>query len=555
MKKYLFSLIILLSFISIKPNAQDLSLDFLQGGFQQITGIEQVGDSRIFVLQQNGLIRVWDDSIYTFLDVSDSISTGGERGLLGLAFHPNFSTNGFLFVNYTDPSGDTKVERYNLMEADQMRADPSSGVELLSINQPFSNHNGGDLNFGADGYLYIATGDGGSGGDPQNNSQNTTNLLGKILRIDVNNGNPYSIPADNPFVNDNNVEDEIWSLGLRNPWRFAFDSETNDMWIADVGQNAWEEVSFQPAGSPGGENYGWRCYEGDVEFNTNGCGPISEYTFPIFVYPHNSSGGFSITGGEVYRGNSYPNFLGKYLFADFSTGNFWSAQITDNFVADTSVEFLGNMGISPSAFGTDANGEMLVADYGGTLFRIIDDSQLPLQITSFDLIQNQNTVLLKWTSVAEYEVDHYLPQWSENGIDFSDLGKVEKTHSGNEQSHYTFNSLAKDGINFYRIKQINKDGSADFTEIKSLRIELGNDMIIIPNPVGETAWIRNIPKDIRSVRLTIYNSQQKIIVEKSVSVDNSSISLDEIISNLTTGFYYVELNGTGFRSTVPLVKM
>ena len=555
MKKYLFSLIILLSFISIKPNAQDLSLDFLQGGFQQITGIEQVGDSRIFVLQQNGLIRVWDDSIYTFLDVSDSISTGGERGLLGLAFHPNFSTNGFLFVNYTDPSGDTKVERYNLMEADQMRADPSSGVELLSINQPFSNHNGGDLNFGADGYLYIATGDGGSGGDPQNNSQNTTNLLGKILRIDVNNGNPYSIPADNPFVNDNNVEDEIWSLGLRNPWRFAFDSETNDMWIADVGQNAWEEVSFQPAGSPGGENYGWRCYEGDVEFNTNGCGPISEYTFPIFVYPHNSSGGFSITGGEVYRGNSYPNFLGKYLFADFSTGNFWSAQITDNFVADTSVEFLGNMGISPSAFGTDANGEMLVADYGGTLFRIIDDSQLPLQITSFDLIQNQNTVLLKWTSVAEYEVDHYLPQWSENGIDFSDLGKVEKTHSGNEQSHYTFNSLAKDGINFYRIKQINKDGSADFTEIKSLRIELGNDMIIIPNPVGETAWIRNIPKDIRSVRLTIYNSQQKIIVEKSVRVDNSSLSLDEIISNLTTGFYYVELNGTGFRSTVPLVKM
>lgn len=201
--------------------------------------------------------------------------------------------------------------------------DPDSEVILLTANQPFANHNGGDVHFGPDGYLYTGLGDGGSGGDPQNYSQTPTSLLGKMLRIDVNSGTPYAIPPTNPFVGSTAVANEIWALGLRNPWRFSFDRLTGDLWIGDVGQNEWEEVDFQPASSAGGENYGWRCYEGNAPYNTTGCGAVGNYVAPVAVYANTSSLGCSITGGYVYRGSQYPDLYGYYLYTDYCSGRIW----------------------------------------------------------------------------------------------------------------------------------------------------------------------------------------------------------------------------------------
>jgi glucose/arabinose dehydrogenase len=230
-----------------------------------------------------------------------------------VAFHPNYVGNGFFYVSYTDAAGDSVIARYSV-SADPNRADLASGVILLTITQPFSNHNGGQLQFGPDGYLYISIGDGGSGGDPQNNGQNLGNLLGKILRIDVASGFPFAVPADNPFVGVGGAREEIWSYGLRNPWRFSFDRLTGDLFIGDVGQSSWEEVDFQPAGSAGGENYGWRLMEGSSCFNPSTDCNNGTLTLPIREYDHTV--GCSVTGGYRYRGSANFDLEGFYFYGD-----------------------------------------------------------------------------------------------------------------------------------------------------------------------------------------------------------------------------------------------
>ena len=299
-----------------------------------------------------------------FLNIDPIVGSGGnEQGLLGLAFHPNYASNGYFYVNYTNNSGDTRVSRFSVT-ANPDVADPSSELVIYAFNQDFSNHNGGDLSFGpADGFLYIGTGDGGSGGDPNNRAQNPLNAQGKMIRIDVDNpalGSNYGIPATNPFVGDNTVLPEIWALGLRNPWRFSFDRLTHDMYIGDVGQGAWEEIDFQPASSAGGENYGWRCYEGNNSFNTSGCGPVGNYTFPIHEYESNFPEGCSITGGYVYRGSTYPNLYGKYIYVDYCAGNFWYLEPDGN--GGWNNVFLTNeANFEFSTFGEDQDGELYVA--------------------------------------------------------------------------------------------------------------------------------------------------------------------------------------------------
>ncbi|TAE46171.1 MAG: hypothetical protein EAZ89_20620, partial [Bacteroidetes bacterium] len=245
-----------------------LALAPLATGLNRPVDIASAGDSRLFVVEQRGTIQIInaDGTMLTtpFLDIDARVnSTGNEQGLLGLVFHPNYALNGYFFVNYTrSPSGYTRVSRFQTTAANPNIADPNSELVLLEIEQPYENHNAGDLAFGPDGYLYIPMGDGGSGGDPGNRAQNGLTLLGKMIRIDVNAGFPYTIPPSNPFLNDPGVRDEVWSIGLRNPWRFSFDRLTGDMWIADVGQGIYEEINVEPAGSAGGLNYGWRCYEG-----------------------------------------------------------------------------------------------------------------------------------------------------------------------------------------------------------------------------------------------------------------------------------------------------
>jgi glucose/arabinose dehydrogenase len=329
---------------------------------------------RLFVVEQAG--RIWivdlaDDSVTStpFLDIRSRIAAGGERGLLGLAFHPGYAENGHFFVSYTrSGDGDSVVARYTVSPSDPARADAASERVLLVIDQPFANHNGGQIAFGPlDGYLYLATGDGGSGGDPGNRAQDPNQLLGKILRIDVDGGDPYSIPPSNPFAGDDGVRDEIWALGLRNPWRFAFDRETGDMIVADVGQGAWEEINFQSAAWAGGANYEWRVREGNHPYSaTTAFGPGTRVP-PVLEYPHAGSGftGCSVTGGRLYRGCSMPDLHGTYFFADYCAGWIRSLAFDGGVVrdlrdrtAELNANLAGGAAVSITSFGEDGRGEL-----------------------------------------------------------------------------------------------------------------------------------------------------------------------------------------------------
>ena len=359
---YLFALLLL----AFTASAQAVELVTIATGFTEPVDITHAGDGRLFIVEQGGRIRIIDEDGTVlptpFLNISNLISTGGERGLLGLAFHPNYEENGYFFINYTDVSRNTRIVRYERSEDNPNVADPSSALQLIFADQPAGNHNGGGLKFGPDGYLYIGLGDGGSGGDPWNNSQTPTTLLGKMLRIDVNNGSPYAIPPDNPFADDDFYLDEIWATGLRNPWRFSFDRLTGDLWIGDVGQDAFEEIDFQPADSPGGENYGWRCYEGDASFNTGGCSDATAYTFPAYALPNNFNSPYcSVTGGVVYRGTQYPELQGKYLYSDFCARELLSLESdgNDGWIA----EIIGDYSHAISSFGEDMDGEVYIASY------------------------------------------------------------------------------------------------------------------------------------------------------------------------------------------------
>lgn len=350
--------------------SQEFTLEEFSTGLVNPVEIVHAGDERLFVVQQGGQIIVVNPdgskNSTPFLNISSIISSGGERGLLGLAFAPDYASSGRFYVNYTNTSGNTVIARYTV-SSDPNIANPS-GTVLMTIDQPFSNHNGGNIHFGPDGYLWISMGDGGSGGDPQNYAQNKNSLLGKMLRIDVS-GETYTSPSDNPFVGTDGA-DEIWSYGWRNAWKFSFDRETGDVWIADVGQNAIEEIN-KMSSTDLGLNYGWRCYEGNNTYNTSGCPSQETMTFPVAVYNH-SGGRCSITGGYVYRGDLYPNLTGKYFFADYCSGEIgWVDQ-------ENNLEFLTDTSNFFATFGEDLQGELYVGG-SGKLFKIVGEEVASVQ--------------------------------------------------------------------------------------------------------------------------------------------------------------------------------
>ncbi len=359
-------------------------------GFASPVAVTNAGDGsgRLFIVQQTGQIRILiNGTVLTtpFLNISDLVSCCGERGLLGLTFHPSYVSNGFFYVDYTDVNGNTRVARYTVSKNDPNIADPNSAFPILSQVQPFSNHNGGQLAFGPDSYLYIGLGDGGSGGDPQENGQNLQTWLGKILRVDVDGddfpGDPnrnYAVPPDNPFVGNPNALDEIWAYGVRNPWRCTFDRITGDFFIADVGQNSWEEINFQLAASAGGENYGWDVLEGMHCFEDIPQGSCNQFlnggsTLPVLEYSH--SLGCSVTGGYRYRGQLYPQLNGIYFYSDLCSGTIWGA-IQDN--GTWVSQDLLHSGLVVTTFGEDESGEVYVADYSaGVLYQIIGQQPTP----------------------------------------------------------------------------------------------------------------------------------------------------------------------------------
>ena len=383
--------LVLLLLFSTAVFSQTIGLTSFATGFSSFVEITHAGDSRLFVVQQNGIIKILNADGTTnstpFLNISTIISTGSERGLLGLAFHPAYATNGYFYVNYTNTAGNTVVARYAVNGSNPQIAN-TTGTILLTINQPASNHNGGCLRFGPDGYLYIAMGDGGGAGDASNNAQNINLLLGKLLRIDVDTASPYAIPIGNPFAGIAGA-DEIWAYGLRNPWKFSFNKNNGDLWIADVGQGTIEEIN-KVAPTSAGLNYGWRCYEGNSPYNTTGCPTSTTMTFPVAQYTHAATGGCSITGGFAYTGTAYPNFLNKYFFADICVNKV-------GMVSETNViSYSGNLaGGFYTTFGEDMNGELYVGSSdNGTVYKLVDTDQMKItenQKNQFTIYPNPAT--------------------------------------------------------------------------------------------------------------------------------------------------------------------
>ena len=370
MNKVILIIFLLIRVCSLSFAQQSIiELELFSSGFDRPLDLQHAGDKRIFIVEQGGKIKIiqQDGSInpIPFLDISAIISTGGERGLLGLAFHPEYQTNGYFYVNYTNLAGNTRVVRYSVDPNNPDVSLPNSDLLILGFEQPRSNHNGGHLDFGANNYLYIASGDGGGGGDPDGNGQNINSFLGKILRIDVDNpsnGKNYSIPSTNPFVGNPNAKEEIWAYGLRNPWRFTVDTNFG-MVIADVGQGEIEEINWE-LNNPGGLNYGWRCYEGTEPYNIDGCPPSTDLTFPFAEYAH-TNGNCSITGGLV-REVGFPDIQVLYFFADFCSGLIASVDRENGWISE-----YGNFPGNWVSFGEDSSNNLYIIDItAGEVFQI-----------------------------------------------------------------------------------------------------------------------------------------------------------------------------------------
>lgn len=358
--------------VSELPDPSGYAWQKLVSGLNQPEGLVNAGDGsgRLFIVEQGGLIHILKDGALLpipFLDLTQKVVCCGERGLLGFVFHPKYAENGFFYVDYTESVNNqlyTVIARYSVSASDPNLADPSSELRLLHIEQPYQNHKGGQLQFGPDGYLYIGMGDGGSQGDPDGNGQSLQTLLGKILRIDVDHSQPYAIPADNPFATGGGLW-EIWAFGLRNPWRFSFDRQTGDLYIGDVGQDAWEEIDYLPVGSPGGENFGWNYYEGTHPYR--GSPPLgTNFVMPVAEYSHDL--GEAVIGGYVYRGKNLPAWQGVYLYGDYSSGRVWGLlHLADGSWLNAQ---MFETGIHISSFGVDEIGEIYLVDDGGSILML-----------------------------------------------------------------------------------------------------------------------------------------------------------------------------------------
>lgn len=542
--------------------------------FNQITsvsnavGVTGAGDNsnRLFIVNESGIIRVFDLTTNTlvtnsYLDITDRVLFGGEQGLLGLAFHPNFETNGHFYVNYIDEAtGDTHVSRFTAASpTSNATVDPGTELILLTVEQPFANHNGGDLKFGPDGYLYIALGDGGNGGDPGNRAQDPQNLLGKILRIDVDNTDPgknYAIPTTNPFrgvQTPTDYLDEIWSLGLRNPWRISFDRGTGDMYIADVGQGAWEEVNFEPSGV-GGRNYGWRCYEGNHTYNTSGCLTMTSYTFPVFEYDHGANGGQSITGGFVYRGTDVPSLAGWYICTDYVSGNFWLLRKngsiwTVDFQPDVVTGTNAAVG-SISSFGEDDEGELYATRLSGAIYKV-SATPLPLELLSFTGIFKDGRVVLNWSTAVERNGSHFDIERKTTTGAFEKIGQVAATGESSMQQRYGYEDLtAEKGENIYRLKMVDHDQRFEYSSAVSVVVNEPNDWTLSPNPArGKVSLLIKREGEAPSLRLTMTDVQGNEVFGWQETNPSFPYAKEFSVAHLPAGVYFCRLE-TGATSEV-----
>ncbi|HMN17434.1 MAG: T9SS type A sorting domain-containing protein [Ignavibacteriota bacterium] len=554
MVKKMNLIVLLLILISTSNFAQfNFRVAFPNLSFSDPLDLQNAGDgtNRIFVVEQDGRIRVFPNdenaqSTKLFLDITDRVTSGGETGLLGLAFHPNYESNGYFYVNYTAPSPlRTVISRFKVSSTNPDSADKNSEQILVTYNQPYSNHNGGAVVFGPDGYLYIGSGDGGSGGDPQNNAQNITSLLGKILRIDVDNPQAplnYGIPPDNPFVDSTNVNirKEIYAWGMRNPWRISFDPVTDSLWCGDVGQGDWEEIDIIKKG----KNYGWRCYEGNHTYNTSGCN--GTYEFPVWEYSH--SLGYSITGGFVYRGINVPELVGKYIYGDYVSRRVWSLEY-DGINPPTNTQITTSSG-SITSFGVDENNELYLVSFNGKIYSFIP-TIVPVELISFSAVVVDGKVKLDWFTATEINNSGFSIERATDTSEFQELIFIGGHGTTNNKNEYTYlDESVKSGIYHYRLKQINFDGSYEYLKTVSVDLGMPDGFMLgqnYPNPFNPTTTIEFQIPISEFVSLKVYDSlgrEIRVLINEEKKAGFYKVDFDA--SDLTSGIYFYKLSTDNF---------
>jgi glucose/arabinose dehydrogenase len=551
--KFIITLLIL---IPLTVSAQyNFEVAFPNLTFSSALDLQNAGDgtNRLFAVEQAGRIKVFQNesavnSTKMFLDITDRVISGGETGLLGLTFHPNYETNGYFYVNYTAPNPlRTVISRFQVSSSNPDSADKNSELILLTYNQPYSNHNGGCVAFGPDGNLYIAAGDGGSGGDPQNYAQNINVLLGKIIRIDVDNPQPplnYGIPADNPFVDSTNVNirKEIYAWGMRNPWRFSFDPVSGWLWCGDVGQGDWEEVDI----IQNGKNYGWRCYEGNHPYNLSGCN--GTYEFPIWEYSH--SLGISITGGYVYRGQNVPELLGKYICGDYGSARVWAVGY-DGINPATSTQITTAPG-SITSFGIDENKELYLVSFNGKIYKFTP-TIVPVELISFNATLINNKVRLDWFTSTETNNLGFEIEKSQDGVNYQTIFFISGNGTTTHRNVYNYiDESVSSGIYYYRLKQIDYDGS--FLYLKTVVVDLGLPETFLleqnyPNPFNPKTVINYQVSKKGIVTLKVFDvlgNEITTLVNEDKIAGSYSIEFDA--SQLTSGIYFYKLTAEDFSS-------
>jgi glucose/arabinose dehydrogenase len=514
------------------------------------------GTKRIFIVHQSGSIFVYDEFftfLNTFLTVS-GMSTGGERGLLSMAFPPDYANpnpliGGFFYVYYTNTGGNLEIARYHVSAGDPNSANATKTVVLTIPHPGQSNHNGGTIRFGNDGYLYLATGDGGGSDDMLNNAQNGMVMLGKMLRIAVNKSAVapyYTVPTDNPFVAADDTLHEIWAFGLRNPFRWNFDKTTHDLWIGDVGQGAWEEIDYMPDGSTGGVNYGWRCYEAHANHNTSGCGPIANYIFPVSEYPNPGGAGGSssaVTGGTVYRGTTVSanaSLRGYYLAADYYSGDVYKVRPNGSGGWITYRQTGVRTGISD--FGETENGEIYALAQGaaansGGLYRITVTGTLPVVLVDFSAHANNGAVQLNWKTSSEQNIKQFEIEYSVNEINYTRTGIVQALNIPNG-SDYTFSdNPSATGRIFYRLKLVDLDGRFEYSNVVSVEINKSDKDFVQPSIVTSGQLNVFLSKSFNTLELI--NMNGAVLLKQNIKGRTGRIVIP--VPFVTTGTYVVQL--------------
>ena len=542
--KYSSIIIILLFFCLFKKGISQPILAFdtvINSGLNAPIQFVNAGDgsNRVFIVQQAGTIRAYDGSfnfLSEFLTVSNVNQQGGERGLLSMAFHPEYATNGLFYVYYVNTGGSLELARYHV-SADPNVADPASKVILKTIPHPTNtNHNGGELHFGPDGFLYLSTGDGGGAGDQPNNAQNTSVLLGKILRFNVNTSNTapyYTIPVGNPYGN------EIYDLGLRNPFRWSFDSQTGDIWIGDVGQDNFEEVDFRSASSGPGVNYGWHCYEANNEFITTGCGPQSSYLFPVYSYPTQNPAA-AVTGGVVYRGSAFPSMQGYYLSADFFSGLFHKTFPNGAGGFTTTTQTLSPTGIVD--FGETEDGEVYAVSLtAGMVMRIFAGGPVPVTLTNFTGTLGNDGVRLNWQTSFEQNIGKFDIEYSTDGNSFNYLGSVAAQNSATGYRYNFLDVTNHNAVFFYRLKILNRDGSFEYSNVIRLSLNnFGNNMIS-PTVISDGILHINLTSSGYD-QVELVSMDGNVRFKQNISGRTGDIRIPT--GKLATGIYAARLTGS-----------